>query len=104
MTPSTFFSSPGYPNAYPNNITCEYHFKVPEGNKFLIQLAHLSLESSLSCTKDSIKIYENQTLQMTLCGNGTSGPWFSKGNEAYAVFTSDLSVTSSGFYGTMISL
>ena len=97
--PSYMFSSPGYPNKYPNNAYCEYHFKVPEGNAVQIYSQYFSLEYHRLCVNDSVKFYERNVLKATMCGYIPNGTWTSTGNEVLAVFKSDASVTSYGFYG-----
>ena len=100
LTPtSNRFSSPGYPNKYPNNAYCEYHFKVPEGRVVKIYSTYFSLESSAFCTKDSVNLYEKNILKARLCGSLPSRTWISNETDVLMVFKSDASVTSNGFYG-----
>ena len=101
LTPPSYrFSSPGYPSSYPNNAYCEYHFKIPQDKAVRIYYDHFSLESSSSCAKDSVKLFENNILKATYCGNKYSLSWNSKESQVLMIFKSDASITSSGFYGS----
>ena len=100
LTPTSYrFSSPGYPSSYPHNAYCEYHFKVPEDKAVRIYYQYFSLESSLSCAKDSVKLYENNILKATHCGYKSYLSWNSKESQVLMTFKSDGSSASYGFYG-----
>ena len=101
LTPPSYqFSSPGYPSSYPNNAYCEYHFKVPQDKAIRIYYNQFSLESSLSCTYDSVKLYEKGIPQATYCGYKYGFSWNSKESQVLMIFKSDALASSSGFYGS----
>ena len=58
------------------------------------------MESSESCTKDAVSLYENGNLSTTFCGvKSFSNPWKSVGDSVLLSFKSDHSHASAGFYG-----
>ena len=98
--PAFNFTSPGYPNAYPNGIFCQYRFKIALGQAVKIYFTEFSLESSESCAKDAVSLYENGNLSTVVCGlKSFSNPWMSVGDSVVMRFKSDRSHTSKGFYG-----
>ena len=65
-----------------------------------IHFSQFSLESSQSCVKDSVSVYENGILNATFCGTKYSpSSWSSIGDVVLMTFQSDQSVVSKGFYG-----
>ena len=101
LTPPSYqFSSPGYPSSYPHNAYCEYHFIVPEDRAVRICYNQFSLESSSSCTYDSMKLYEKGILKATYCGYKSDFSWNSKESQVLMTFKSDALATSYGFYGS----
>lgn len=95
---STYFSSPGYPNGYPPNTTCQYHFNVPENKVVALLFSRMFLKHSSSCVEDSIKIYYNNVLQRTLCGYNSNLRWLSNNSDVLMVFKSDSAITSNSYY------
>ena len=101
MPPSYTFSSPAYPDRYPNVSDCQYHFKVSDGNAVRMNFNLMSLPSSPSCAEASVKIYEGNTLKETFCGeNPVTRLWSSTGSEILMIFHANTSITSRGFYGS----
>ena len=100
MAPTGNFSSPGYPNGYPNNTCCAYQIAVKKGASIVLDFLAFSLEYEPRCNYDSIKIFEGEaasrTLMRTFCGNGTK-TYTSRGNKLYVLFKSDFSKTHQGF-------
>ncbi|XP_065056204.1 cubilin-like isoform X2 [Rhopilema esculentum] len=96
---STMFTSPGYPDQYPSNVSCRYHIRVPDGKIVRIHFETFLLQAGIFCAEDSVKIYENNALQETLCGYQPKTVWESKESQVLLVFKSDGSITSRGFSG-----
>ena len=66
-----------------------------------INFGYMSLQSSESCSKDSVKIYENAVMKGTYCGYKKYGFSLSlRENEAVMIFQSDSTNSSYGFYGS----
>ena len=93
------FTSPGYPDQYPSNVSCRYHIQVPDGKIVRIHFEAFLLQTGIFCAKDSVQIYENNTLQETLCGYQPKTVWESRESQVLMVFKSDGSITSRGFSG-----
>ena len=95
------FTSPGFPNEYPNDTCCSYQITGEEGKSIKIEFLHFNLEFEPNCNHDSVKIYEgnstNGILMKTLCGNG-SRIYSSVGNKLYVLFKSDFSIAYQGFF------
>ena len=100
IPPSYRFSSPGYPSSYPHNTYCEYHFIVPQDKVVRIYYHQFSLEYSSSCANESVNLYENDILKATYCGKRYGLSWISNESQVLMTFKSDVSFTSSGFYGS----
>ena len=46
---SGYLSSQYYPNDYANNLDCEWHFNVPEGEQIKIDFISFNVEDDSSC-------------------------------------------------------
>ena len=102
LTPlSSIFSSPGYPDGFLSNSYCEYHIESPQGHNVVLFFKQLSLQSIPSCRNASIKVYENNTLNETFCGEKPiTRTWYSSiGSRIRLVFQANTSGTINGFYG-----
>ena len=66
------FTSPGYPNNYPNNALQNYHIKINQNGSIEINFEVFDLEFSSTCRYDYVKIYHvigsSQILAATYCG------------------------------------
>ncbi|XP_029473519.1 CUB domain-containing protein 2 [Rhinatrema bivittatum] len=99
------FSSPQYPNTYPNNINCHWTVELPVG--FRIQMVFLDLDledrSSLTnaCDYDHVSLYdggqENAPLLGRWCGREDLPPITSRGNKLLLVLSADRNTASKGF-------
>ena len=97
------FSSPGYEYGknYANNSYCRYHINVPDDKAIKISFHYMSLESSESCSKDWIRIYEGGILRRTFCSYKSRYlSWSSQESNVLMIFQSDSSNSSRGFYGS----
>ncbi|KAG1661332.1 Cubilin [Nymphon striatum] len=57
----TVITSPGYPNGYKNNLSCEYYVTSPIGSRVYFQIADMKLtQSSWSyyCSADRLSVYD----------------------------------------------
>ena len=95
------FTSPGYPNNYPDNTLEDYHIKINKNGSIEIAFQVFDLESSSACSNDYVKIYyvfgSSQILAATYCGKGPK-KFKSITNEVLIQFKSDGSVNGKGFF------
>ncbi|KAM4693691.1 adhesion G-protein coupled receptor G6 isoform 2-T2 [Discoglossus pictus] len=98
--PSGYFSSPCYPNSYPNSQDCKWILRAPPG--FIIQLTFVDfeIEEAQNCMYDSLSINNGETTTK-FCGITANGLSFnSTGNEMIITFQSDFSIQKKGFNAT----
>ncbi|CAH1246044.1 OVCH1 [Branchiostoma lanceolatum] len=97
------FTSPEYPNRYPNNAECSWTITVTPGKIVKISFERFSLEVSGTCNYDSLTLYDgtdrNAPEVKKLCGSH-SRELSTSGSDAFLLFTSDGSVTQVGFSAT----
>ncbi|XP_041477095.1 extracellular serine proteinase-like [Lytechinus variegatus] len=100
---SGVFASPNYPASYDNNADCDFDFTAAEGEVISLTFNNFELESSSTCSYDSVSIYDGADSSAPLigeyCGSNSPGTVTSSGSSLYMKFTSDSSVTYSGFSG-----
>ena len=95
------FTSPGFPNNYPNNAKCNYEIRAPADRRIVLELQFYELE--FCC--DSLIIREilsgsiNLVAEVTATRN-TPIRYISERNVFILAFTSDRSVTGRGFRAT----
>ena len=92
------FSSPNYPNNYPNNARCSYSISAPAGRQIVVRVHYYDIENAASCRYDKLEIKAGNTILASLCGssNGTV-QYLAHTNQVSALFMSDGSVTRQGF-------
>ncbi|XP_075968244.1 adhesion G-protein coupled receptor G6 [Anarhichas minor] len=91
------FTSPCYPQKYPNSQACKWTMQAPAG--FIIQLSFLDfdLEEAPGCIYDRVVVNTGNT-DVKFCGPTASGLTLnSTGNVMELSFTSDFSVQKRGF-------
>nr|XP_046229520.1 adhesion G-protein coupled receptor G6 isoform X6 [Scatophagus argus] len=91
------FTSPCYPQKYPNSQTCKWTMQAPTG--FIIQLSFLDfdLEEAPGCIYDWVVVNTGHT-DVKFCGLTANGLTLnSTGNVMELSFTSDFSVQKRGF-------
>ncbi|XP_069462910.1 adhesion G-protein coupled receptor G6 isoform X2 [Ambystoma mexicanum] len=94
---SGYFSSPCYPNDYPNTQSCQWTFKAPAGFIIKITFVDFDVEEAPQCMYDSLSINNGQST-VKMCGMTAKGLSFnSTGNEMIVSFTSDFSIQKKGF-------
>lgn len=91
------FTSPCYPQKYPNSQACKWTLQAPPG--FIIQLSflHFDLEEAPACMYDWLTVNTGST-DVKFCGLTANGLTLnSTGNVMELSFTSDFSVQKKGF-------
>ena len=87
------FTSPNFPNNYPNNAHCEWRIRVPDGYRVLLSFSAFNTESGY----DFVEISSNSTgLHERYNGNRLPLDLLG-GQRMVARFRSDGSVTLRGF-------
>ncbi|KAM4689065.1 cubilin [Discoglossus pictus] len=97
---SGVFTSPNYPNNYPNNRECVYTITVEMNKQILLNITNFRLSTSTNCDKDYMEIrdggYKTSPLLGKFC-NENPPVIISHSNKLWVKFRSDSSFTSSGF-------
>ncbi|XP_052794511.1 deleted in malignant brain tumors 1 protein-like isoform X2 [Mya arenaria] len=103
---SGYIASPNYPKQYFNGQHCEYHLSVPSGHVVCLYIENMSLETCC----DHLQLYDGPSSSYNLISSvtSTSAPGInwndteicSTGPTMTAVFTTDGSVTMTGFNAT----
>ncbi|XP_044144492.1 adhesion G-protein coupled receptor G6 isoform X2 [Bufo gargarizans] len=99
-SPSGAFTSPCYPEMYPNSQDCIWTIRAPVG--FIIQVTFLDfdIEEAQNCMYDSLSINNGETVSK-FCGITAKGLSFnSAGNVMIITFGSDFSIQKKGFSAT----
>ncbi|XP_062437571.1 CUB domain-containing protein 2 [Rhea pennata] len=99
------FSSPQYPNFYPNNLKCQWTIQLPPGYRIKVFFLDLDLEgrSSLTdgCDYDHLAAFdggaENASLLGRWCGREQLSPIVSSGNKLLLVLHTDRNTAKRGF-------
>ena len=104
---SGHFTSPNYPNNYPNSKTCRWIITVPEGHRLKLTFETFLLETCLvpsTCTCDHVEVRDGSdggSRQLgKFCGNKNPDPIMSSGRFMWREFDSDSSSTEKGFSAT----
>ncbi|TDH05923.1 hypothetical protein EPR50_G00127460 [Perca flavescens] len=106
------FSSPHFPNIYPNNINCHWSITLAAGYRIKLYFPIMDLEdrNSLSdkCDYDSVAVYDGDSQTDTLLGRwcGREQPPFlvSKGNKLLVVLSTDRNVAHRGFTASYLGV
>ncbi|NXD93880.1 AGRG6 protein, partial [Chaetorhynchus papuensis] len=102
--PSGIFTSPCFPNDYPNSQACKWIIRAPHG--FIIQLTFIDfdIEEAPGCIYDSLTL-DNGESPMNLCGITAKGlSYNSTGNEMIVSFKSDFSIQKKGFNASYVRI
>ncbi|TST47744.1 CUB domain-containing protein 2 [Bagarius yarrelli] len=99
------FTSPSYPNIYPNNMKCHWSLHLPPGYriKLFFPLIELEDRNTLTdfCDFDSVAVYDGQSETDVLlgrwCGSESPPPLTSRGNKLLVVLNTDRTVAFKGF-------
>ncbi|PIK55112.1 putative tolloid-like protein 1 [Apostichopus japonicus] len=94
-------NTPNYPAEYGNDEDCSYQFSVPAGYFVNVTFLDFELEASATCSFDKLVIFDgtdNTAPEIAeLCGITFPNPVFTTGSDVYMEFTTDGSVTRTGF-------
>ncbi|KAG8443219.1 hypothetical protein GDO86_011865 [Hymenochirus boettgeri] len=100
IDPSGIFTSPNYPNRYPNNLDCIYTITVETNKQILLNFTTFILSVSSNCDRDYVEIrdggYEMSPLLGKFC-QGTPPVILSHSNKLRIRFRSDSSYSETGF-------
>ncbi|XP_058698621.1 CUB domain-containing protein 2 isoform X1 [Poecile atricapillus] len=99
------FSSPQYPNFYPNNLKCQWSIQLPPGYRVKVFFLDMELEgrSSLTggCDYDHLSAFdggtENGSLLGRWCGRESLAPVTSRSNQLLLVLHTDRNTAKRGF-------
>nr|XP_020669684.1 adhesion G-protein coupled receptor G6 [Pogona vitticeps] len=98
--PTGVFTSPCFPNDYPNSQACKWTIRAPSGYIIQITFTDFEMEEAPNCIYDFLRLNTGDN-QKTLCGITARGLSFnSSGNEMIVTFTSDFSIQKKGFNAT----
>ncbi|XP_042559033.1 CUB domain-containing protein 2 [Clupea harengus] len=109
---SSNFTSPNYPNIYPNNINCHWTITLSAGYRVKLSFPFMELEdwNSLTgvCEYDSVAVYdgssESDPLLGRWCGSEQPPSVLSKGNQLLVVLTTDRNYAYKGFFASYIGV
>ncbi|KAL6066698.1 hypothetical protein STEG23_026810, partial [Scotinomys teguina] len=100
--PSGTFTSPCYPNDYPNTQSCSWTLRAPTGYIIQITFNDFDIEEAPNCIYDSLSLNSGES-QAKFCGATAQGLSFnSTENEMHVSFTSDFSIQKKGFNASYI--
>ncbi|KAH0521634.1 G-protein coupled receptor 126 [Microtus ochrogaster] len=100
--PSGTFTSPCYPNDYPNTQSCSWTLRAPTGYIIQITFNDFDIEEAPNCIYDSLSLDNGET-QTKFCGATAKGLSFnSTVNEMHVSFSSDFSIQKKGFNASYI--
>ncbi len=96
------FTSPNYPDDYPDDSYCENRFEAPSGYNVLLTIYDFVLEETPNCEYDSLSVYdgssaENSMLVGSYCGVSIPMYFLSSGQDLLLVFKSDSTVNYKGY-------
>jgi hypothetical protein len=87
------FSSPYYPDPYPNSVDCKWWITRAPGYVIRLRFLSFDLEDSESCENDNLIVYDGQTVDTNVLGQfcGDAFPLLleSSSNVLLVVFKSD---------------
>ncbi|XP_039202745.1 adhesion G-protein coupled receptor G6 isoform X4 [Crotalus tigris] len=98
--PTGIFTSPCFPNNYPNNQACKWTIRAPSGYIIQIIFVDFDIEEASGCTYDHVTL-DTGDKRDSYCGMTAKGLSFnSSRNEMIISFTSDFSIQRKGFNAT----
>lgn len=97
-------ASPNFPDFYPANTECVWHFSTTPGHRIKLQFTNFEVESHQECAHDSVIVYDGDSPDSStlgrFCGSKLPHLISSSSNQMYLVFNSDASIQRSGFLAT----
>ncbi|KAM5325162.1 adhesion G-protein coupled receptor G6 isoform 2-T2 [Glossophaga mutica] len=101
-SPSGTFTSPCYPNDYPNTQACMWTLRAPTGYIIQITFNDFDIEEAPNCIYDYLSL-DNGESQTKFCGATAKGLSFNSSvNEMHVSFSSDFSIQKKGFNASYI--
>nr|XP_026694940.1 CUB and sushi domain-containing protein 1 isoform X6 [Ciona intestinalis] len=97
---SQLITSPNYPNNYPNNVDCTWTITASDGMRVQLNLIRFLTESRY----DYLTISSDGTQLASIAGTYSNRIYTSIGNTLTLRFTSDRSVTRTGFNATFVEV
>uniref|UniRef100_A0A0N4Z7T2 Metalloendopeptidase n=1 Tax=Parastrongyloides trichosuri TaxID=131310 RepID=A0A0N4Z7T2_PARTI len=98
------FASPNYPDGYPGNKICKWHFITTPGHIIVLTFHEFDLEESIHCNYDNVSVYNSHELSDEdllgfYCFNNYSQEITvsSRGNQMFLIMKTDASIMYSGF-------
>ncbi|XP_042188664.1 adhesion G-protein coupled receptor G6 [Callorhinchus milii] len=96
-SPTGQFTSPCYPDLYPNDLKCEWTIRAPMGFSVQLTFQDFTLEEAQGCIYDSV-IISTGADTIKLCGITASGLTLSStGSSLNVSFRTDFSIQKKGF-------
>ncbi|XP_002073258.3 dorsal-ventral patterning protein tolloid [Drosophila willistoni] len=99
--------SPNYPEDYPRNIYCYWHFQTVLGHRIQLTFHDFEVESHQECIYDYVAIYdgrsENSSTLGTYCGGREPYAVTASTNEMFMVLATDAGLQRKGFTATFVS-
>uniref|UniRef100_A0A1B0A8T7 Metalloendopeptidase n=1 Tax=Glossina pallidipes TaxID=7398 RepID=A0A1B0A8T7_GLOPL len=93
--------SPNYPDSYPPNADCVWHFLTTPGHRIKLIFNEFKLESHQECAYDNVAIYdgdsESSSILGRFCGDKIPYPISSSTNQLYMVLKTDKNKQHNGF-------
>ncbi|XP_067882649.1 complement C1s subcomponent-like [Heterodontus francisci] len=65
------FSSPAYPQGYPNDVSQSWEIQVPGGYGIKLSFTHINMEPSPDCAYDNVQIFCDEALYPPICGSSS---------------------------------
>ncbi|KAA0715826.1 Tumor necrosis factor-inducible gene 6 protein [Triplophysa tibetana] len=95
------FTSPGFPDNYQDEQTCNWHIRVRYGQRIRLHFLEFDIEDDTSCLSDYLEIFDSYDdisgFVGRYCGDELPEDIISTGNVMTLKFLSDSSVTAGGF-------
>lgn len=109
---SGVINSPGYPFRYPENKVCVYLITTSPGKAIQLTFQDFNIEDNryYECRYDNVEIRDGHDQNATLLGRYCGGPEHtppvqtSTHNYMYIRFTSDISISGTGFYANFTTI
>ncbi|XP_076003210.1 CUB domain-containing protein 2 [Genypterus blacodes] len=109
---SSNFSSPHFPNIYPNNINCHWSINLAAGYRIKLYFPFMDLEdrNSLSdeCDYDSVAVHDGDSQDDALlgrwCGRERPPSLISKSNKLLVVLSTDRNEAHKGFTASYVGV
>ncbi|XP_017846556.1 dorsal-ventral patterning protein tolloid isoform X3 [Drosophila busckii] len=93
--------SPSYPDNYPPNADCVWHFSTTPGHRIKLIFNEFNVESHQECAYDNVAIYDGESELSSLlgrfCGDKIPYPISSTSNQLYMALKTDKNKQMNGF-------